>query len=78
MYANVIAIETGVFFEALNFSLVKDLPVVFICENNSYSVYTEINATPTPKIEKFMNLLKKVELKHFFSEFQTKKYITRY
>lgn len=34
------AIEEGVFFEALNFSVLKKLPVLFICENNRYSVYT--------------------------------------
>jgi TPP-dependent pyruvate/acetoin dehydrogenase alpha subunit len=34
------AIEEGVFFEALNFSVLKKLPLLFICENNRYSVYT--------------------------------------
>lgn len=37
------AVEEGVFFESLNFSVLKKLPAVFICENNSYSVYTHIN-----------------------------------
>lgn len=34
------AIEEGVFYEAANFAAVKQLPVLFICENNLYSVYS--------------------------------------
>jgi TPP-dependent pyruvate/acetoin dehydrogenase alpha subunit len=34
------AVEEGVFFESLNFAAVKKLPVLFICENNFYSVYS--------------------------------------
>lgn len=34
------AVEEGVFFESLNFAAVKKLPVLFICENNLYSVYS--------------------------------------
>ena len=34
------AIEEGVFYESINFAIVKKLPVVFICENNLYSVYS--------------------------------------
>lgn len=36
------AIEEGVFYESLNFAVLKKLPVMFICENNYYSVYTPI------------------------------------
>lgn len=36
------AVEEGVFFESLNFAAVKNLPVVFICENNLYSVYSPL------------------------------------
>jgi TPP-dependent pyruvate/acetoin dehydrogenase alpha subunit len=36
-------IEEGVSHESMNFASVKKLPVVFICENNLYSVYTNIN-----------------------------------
>lgn len=32
--------EEGVFHEALNFAVLKKLPVVFVCENNLYSVYS--------------------------------------
>jgi len=34
------AADEGVFYESLNFASLKNLPVVFICENNRYSVYT--------------------------------------
>lgn len=34
------AIEEGVFFESLNFAVLKKLPVLFVCENNRYSVYS--------------------------------------
>jgi pyruvate dehydrogenase E1 component alpha subunit len=35
-------VEEGVFYEAANFSEVQQLPVVFICENNLYSVYSPL------------------------------------
>ncbi len=34
------AAETGVFHETLNFAALKALPLVFVCENNLYSVYS--------------------------------------
>jgi len=37
------AIEEGSFYESVNFSAVHDLPTVYICENNLYSVYTRLN-----------------------------------
>ncbi len=36
------ATETGVFHESLNFAALKNLPVVFVCENNLYSVYSPL------------------------------------
>ena len=36
------AIEEGVFYEAANFAAVKKLPVLFVCENNLYSVYSAL------------------------------------
>lgn len=35
--------ETGVFYEAANFALVRNLPVLFFCENNLYSVYSPLS-----------------------------------
>lgn len=37
------AVEEGVFYESLNFAVLKKLPVLFICENNFYSVYTPLH-----------------------------------
>jgi TPP-dependent pyruvate/acetoin dehydrogenase alpha subunit len=36
-------VEEGVFHESMNFAALMDLPVIFVCENNLYSVYTHIN-----------------------------------
>jgi pyruvate dehydrogenase E1 component alpha subunit len=36
------ATEEGVFHESLNFAALQKLPVVFVCENNLYSVYSPL------------------------------------
>lgn len=36
------AVEAGVFFESVNFAALKKLPVLFVCENNLYSVYSSL------------------------------------
>lgn len=36
------ATETGVFHEAVNWAVVQKLPVLFVCENNQYSVNTPL------------------------------------
>lgn len=38
------AIEEGSFYESANFAAVHKLPVVFVVENNMYSVYTSLSA----------------------------------
>jgi len=38
------ATEEGVFHEAVNFAVLKRLPVVFVCENNFFSVYSSLSA----------------------------------
>ena len=35
--------EEGVFFESINYAVLKELPVLFICENNLYSVYSPLS-----------------------------------
>lgn len=37
------AVEEGAFYESVNFAVLKNLPVIFICENNLYSVYTPLS-----------------------------------
>lgn len=37
------AIEEGAFYESLNFACTKQLPAVYICENNFYSVYSPLS-----------------------------------
>jgi TPP-dependent pyruvate/acetoin dehydrogenase alpha subunit len=37
------AVEEGVFYESVNFAAVRKLPVLFICENNLYSVYSPLD-----------------------------------
>jgi len=37
------SVEEGVFYESINFAAVKKLPVLFVCENNLYSVYSPIS-----------------------------------
>jgi TPP-dependent pyruvate/acetoin dehydrogenase alpha subunit len=36
-------VETGVFYESLNFAILKNLPILFVCENNFYSVYSPLS-----------------------------------
>lgn len=37
------SVEEGVFYESANFAVVRNLPVLFICENNMYSVYSPLH-----------------------------------
>lgn len=37
------ATEEGVFCESLNFAALKKLPIIFVCENNFFSVYSSLN-----------------------------------
>ena len=34
------ATEEGVFAESLNFAVLKQLPILFVCENNGYAIHT--------------------------------------
>ena len=37
------AVEEGVFYESVNFVALHNLPVIFLCENNFYSVYSPLS-----------------------------------
>lgn len=36
------AIDEGVFFESVNFALLKNLPVLFVLENNNYAIHSKV------------------------------------
>ena len=38
------AVDEGVFFESINFAALKNLPVIFICENNRYAIHSKVSA----------------------------------
>ncbi len=42
------AIETGVLHESINFACVRQLPVVFACEDNQFSVFSPIEVRQPP------------------------------
>ena len=44
VYLGDAAVEEGVFHESANFATLHRLPVVFVCENNLYSVHTPLRA----------------------------------
>jgi len=53
------AVETGVFFESMNFAAVQELPVLFVCENNLYSVYSPLRVRQ-PEGRKIFELAKAI------------------
>jgi len=60
------AIETGVFYETLNFAVLKKLPCLFVCENNFFSVYSEFQKRQ-PKNRKIFKLASSFGIKSDFA-----------
>lgn len=56
------ASEEGVFYESLNFTALRGLPVLFICENNMYSVYSNLEVRQ-PKGRKIYELAQSIGVK---------------
>jgi len=56
------AIEEGVFAETVNFCAQKDLPVLFLCENNFYSVYSPLSVRQ-PKARKIYKMVEAMGIK---------------
>lgn len=56
------ATEEGVFFESLNFASLKKLPVLFICENNFFSVYSPLSVRQ-PKERNNLSLVNSLGIK---------------
>jgi pyruvate dehydrogenase E1 component alpha subunit len=55
------ATEEGAFYEAANFAAVKGLPVLFVCENNRYSVYSPLQVRQ-PKDRSIVKLARAIGL----------------
>ncbi|MBI4060289.1 MAG: thiamine pyrophosphate-dependent dehydrogenase E1 component subunit alpha [Elusimicrobia bacterium] len=36
------AVDEGVFFESVNFAVLKGLPIVYVCENNGYAIHSRV------------------------------------
>ncbi len=51
------ATEEGVFYESINFAALHNLPVLFVCENNYFSVYSNLK-NRQPKNRKIFNVAK--------------------
>ena len=52
------AVDQGIFWEAINYASLKNLPSIFICENNKYATYSNIskrmkNINISEKVKKF-------------------------
>ncbi|MBF0095966.1 MAG: hypothetical protein HQM04_09390 [Magnetococcales bacterium] len=41
--------EEGVLHESMNFAALKGIPVLFVCENNNYAVYTQLKQRQPPR-----------------------------
>ena len=61
------AAEEGVFHESVNFAVLQKLPVIFLCENNLYSVYTPL-AERQPEGRKLYQLAQGYGLPSFEGE----------
>jgi len=42
------AVEEGVFWESLNFAVLRQLPIVFLCENNALAIHSRLAARQPP------------------------------
>lgn len=36
------AVDEGVFFESINFAVLKKLPILYVCENNHYAIHSKV------------------------------------
>ena len=53
------SLEEGVFYESANFAAVRNLPVLFVCENNLYSVYSHLRVRQ-PKGRKIYKMVEAI------------------
>jgi TPP-dependent pyruvate/acetoin dehydrogenase alpha subunit len=45
------AVEEGAFHESINFAVLRSLPIVFVCENNNFSVYVSLEERQPPRTQ---------------------------
>ena len=64
IYLGDASVEEGIFFESLNFAIVKKIPVIFICENNFYSVYSPLSVRQ-PKDREIYKMVKGCHIKAY-------------
>ena len=64
IYLGDASVEEGVFFESLNFAIVKKIPVIFVCENNFYSVYSPLSVRQ-PVNREIYKMVKACHIKSF-------------
>ncbi len=60
------AVDEGVFWESLNIACSKNLPVLFVCEDNGYAVHTPTSARRGYK--NLINIVKQYKISVFESE----------
>ena len=49
------AVEEGVFHESMSYASLRDLPILFVCENNSLAVHSHVHARqPFKRIADFV------------------------
>ncbi|AOT07467.1 thiamine pyrophosphate-dependent dehydrogenase E1 component subunit alpha [Pseudoalteromonas luteoviolacea] len=58
------ATEEGAFYESLNFAALRSLPIVYVCENNQYSVYSPLSVRQ-PNNRSISKLSAEIGLKSF-------------
>ncbi len=58
------ATEEGVFYETVNFAAVKKLPLLIVCENNLYSVYSPLSVRQ-PAGRKIVDMVKAIGISGF-------------
>jgi len=61
------SVEEGVFYESVNFAVTKNLPVLFVCENNLYSVYSPLKVRQ-PKDRKIYQMVQGMGIKTSYED----------
>jgi len=60
------AVEEGAFYEAANFAVIRGLRILFVCENNLYSVYSPLDCRQPPN-RKIADLARAIGLKSYWT-----------